>query len=97
MYVCSINPMHPLCGALSAKMCVFGLQAIRWSHIGILTCILAAVSNSITGLCFPYYLCGTILLTLFFIVWDWCVKSSETMGPFSMVCKSRANVFSLAY
>ena len=55
--------MHPLHDAVPV-----------WSHIGLLIRLLAAESLSHTGLSFPsQYLCGTILLTLYSMVWDWQV------------------------
>ena len=62
------------------RMCQCGLHAMLSSHIGILIQFLAAESRSSAGPLFPSQCpCGTILLTLYSIVWDWWVSSS---GPF---------------
>ena len=48
------------------------LHVVLWSHIGIHMRLLAAEPSSTTELLFPsQYLWGTILLTLYSMLWDW--------------------------
>ena len=65
------------------RMCQCGLHAVLWSHIGILMRLLAAEHRSTAGLLFfSQCLCGTILLTLYSMVWDWRVLRA---GPILFV------------
>ena len=61
------------------RMCERGLHAVLWSHIRIPIRFLAAEPRSIVE---PLFLsqcpCGTILLTLYSMVWDWRVSRA---GP----------------
>ena len=61
-------------------MCQCGLHDVLWSHICILMWRLAAEPRSTEGLLFPS-LCpsGTILLTLYSMVWDWRVSRALPM------------------
>ena len=55
-------------------ICHCGLHSVLWSPIDILTRLLAAEPRSTAGyLSLSQCLCGTILLTLDSIVWDWRV------------------------
>ena len=65
--------MHPLNGALPGPYVPYwGLHAMLWLHIGILMRRLAAESRSIARHLFlSQCLSGTILLTLYSMVWDW--------------------------
>ena len=56
-------------------MCKCVLRAVLWSHIGVLMCLLAAEPRSTAGPLFPSQ-CpyGTILLTVYSMVWDWRVS-----------------------
>ena len=59
--------------------CQRGLHAVLWSHIRTLMRCLAAEPCSTAGLLFPSRCpSGTILLTPYSMVWDWCVS---TAGP----------------
>ena len=62
------------------RMCQCGLYAVLWSHIGSLMHLLAAEPRSTAGLLFPSQ-CpfGTILLTLYSIVWDRLVSRAGPM------------------
>ena len=61
-------------------MCKRGLHAVLWSHIGTLMHRLAAEPCSTAGLLF-HFRCpsGTILLTLYSMVWDWRVSRAGPM------------------
>ena len=76
LYKVRCNPRQPLYGALpDPYMCQCGLHAVFWSHIGILMRLLVAEPRSTGGPLFPSQCpCGTILLTLYSIVWDWHSK-----------------------
>ena len=53
------------------RMCQCGLQAVLWSHIGILIRFLVAEPSSTKVPLFLFQSpCGTILLTLYSILWD---------------------------
>ena len=57
------------------RMYQSGLHAVLWSYISILMRHLAAEPGSTEGPLFPSQCsCGTILLTLYSIVWDWRVS-----------------------
>ena len=62
------------------RMCRCGLHAAMWCHIGTLMRRLAAEPRSIAGLLFPLqYLCGTIFVTSYSMVWDWRVSRARPM------------------
>ena len=51
------------------------LHAVLWPHISILLSLLAAEPRNTAGLLIPTQcLCGTILPTLYPMVWDWQVS-----------------------
>ena len=57
------------------RMCQAGLHVVLWSHIGFIMHRLAAEPHTTAGLLFPsQYLSGTILMTLYSMVWDWWVS-----------------------
>ena len=75
------------------RMCLCGLHATLWSHIGSLMRLLAAEPRSIAGLLFPLqYLCGTILVTPYSMVWNWRVSKA---GPMSLYWPSCSLPFCL--
>ena len=62
------------------RMCQSGLHALLWSHIGTLKHRLAAEPCSTAGLLFLSRCpSGTILLTLYSMVWDWWVSRAGPM------------------
>ena len=62
------------------SMCLCGLHAVLWSHIGILMLLLAPQPRSTTGpLFFSPCPRGTILLTLYSMVWYWRVLRAGSM------------------
>ena len=64
------------------RMCRCGLHAALWSHIATPMRLLAAEPRSIAGHLFTgQYLCGTILVTLYSMVWNWRVSRAGPM-PF---------------
>ena len=74
---CSLFMVIFLC-----RMCRCGLHAALSSHIDTLMRLLAAEPHSIAGLLFPFqYLCGTILVTPYSMVWDWRFSRAGPM-PF---------------
>ena len=82
LYKIRCNPMHPLYGAYLGPMCQWGLHAVVWSHISILMRLLVAQPCSTAGLLFfCQYLCGTIIVTPYSMVWDWLVSRAGPM-PF---------------
>ena len=65
------------------RMCRCGLHAALWLHIGTLLCLLAVELRSTAGLLFScQYLCGTILVTPYSMVWDWRVSRAGPIVPF---------------
>ena len=75
------------------RMCRFGLHAALWSHIDSLMRLLAAEPRSIAGLLFPcQHVCGTILVTLCSMVWDWRVSRA---GPMPFYWPSWSLIFCL--
>ena len=63
------------------RICRCGLHAAL-SHIGSSMRLLAAESRIIAGLLFPFqYLCGTILVSPYSMLWDWLVSRA---GPMSL-------------
>ena len=76
------DTMNPLYGAYLCRMCQCRLHAVLWSHIGILMRLLAAEPRSTAGpLSCSQCHCGTILLTLYSMVWD-CRLSKAGPIPF---------------
>ena len=56
------------------------LYWVLWFHIGILLSLLSAERRSSAGLLFPSeYLCGTIMQTLYSMVFDWRVLRAGPM------------------
>ena len=63
------------------------LHAALWSYIGTLMRLHTAEPRSIAGLLFPcQYLCGTILVTLYSMVWDWRVSRAGPMPLYWPSC-----------
>ena len=83
LYKIRCNPLHPLYGALPVPYVpVRVARGALWSHIGTLMRLLAAEPRSIAGLFFSFqYLCGTILVTPYSMVWNWLVSRAVPM-PF---------------
>ena len=81
LYTIRCSPMHPLSDVLPGPyVSVDGLHAVPWSHIGILMCRLTAEPRSTASLLFASQCpSGTILLTLYSMVWDWRVSRAGTM------------------
>ena len=80
MYKIMCNPMHPLSGALPGPYVpVQVTHGVLVANRGILMRHLAAEPRSAAGLLFSS-LCpsGTILLTLYSMVWDW--RGFKTMA-----------------
>ena len=80
-YVCCARSGVTWCtlfmGLYLGRMRQWGLHPLRWSHIGSLVRLLAAESRSTAELYFScqyLWLCGTILLTLYSMVWDWRIS-----------------------
>ena len=70
------------CSTVALRMCQCGLHAALWLHISTLTRLLDAETRSTAGLLFPsQYLCGTILVTPYSMVWNWLVSRAGLM-PF---------------
>ena len=68
-------------------MCRCGLHAALCSHIGSIMRLLAAEPRSIAGLIFPFqYLCATILVTSYSMVWDWRVSRAASMSLYWPSC-----------
>ena len=64
---CTLSIVLYLC-----RMRQCGMHSVLWSQIGILMCLHAAKPRSTAGRLFPSQChCGTILLTLYSMVWDW--------------------------
>ena len=65
-------------------------------HIGILIRLLAAEPRCTAMSIFPSQCaCGTILLTLYSMVWDWMVSRAEPKLIYWLVCFSLLSVFRL--
>ena len=72
------NPMHPLSGALPLPYVPALVTRGVWLLIGTSLRLLAVELLSIAGpLCPTQYRYGTILVTLFLMVWDWRVLRAE--------------------
>ena len=66
------------------RMCLCGLHAVPWSHIGILMHRLAAEPRATAGLLFAFQCpSGTVLLTPYSMVPDWQVSR---VGPVLFYC-----------
>ena len=88
-----VQPVAPSLWCSSFRMCLCGLHATLWSHIGSLMRLLAAEPRSIAGLLFPLqYLCRTILVTPYSMVWNWRVSKA---GPMSLYWPSCSLPFCL--
>ena len=75
LYRIRCDPIHPLYGALPVPYVPVRFHAVLWLHIGILMGLLAAQPRSIEGHLFTCECqCGTILPTLYSMVWDWRVS-----------------------
>ena len=87
-YVCCICPGATLCTLVMVPyLCQSVSHAAFWWHIGILMRLLAAETRSTAGLLFPSrYLCGTILLTLYSMLWNWRVLRDWQMFFFDLSC-----------
>ena len=81
LYKIRCNPMHPLNDALPGPYVPYVPgHVVPWSHIGILMRHLAAEPRRTAGLSFPSQSpSGTILLTLYSMVWDWRVLRAGSM------------------
>ena len=94
LYKIKCNPVHPLNGALPGLYVPVGLHAVLWSHIGTLMHRLAAEPCSKAGLLFPSPCpSGTILLTLYSMVWDWRVSKQGQCFFISLSCSIPTIVF----
>ena len=69
------------------RMGRFELNAAMCSHIGTLMRLLAAERRSTAGLLLTcQYLCGTILVTPYSMVWDWLVSRAGQMAFYRHSC-----------
>ena len=76
------------------RMCLCGLHAVTWSHIGILVRHLAAEPRSTASLLFSSQCpSGTILLTPYSMVWDWRVSRAWPMLFIGLSCSIPTIVF----
>ena len=71
-----VKPDSPSLVLYLCRICQCGLHVMLWSHIGKLMCLLAAEPHDIYS---PLSVCGTILLTLYVMVWDWRVLRGGPM------------------
>ena len=80
--VCYITSGVIRCTALSLQCSMYqwGLHAVLWSYFGILMLVFAAEPRITAGPLFPSQ-CpyGTILLTLYSMLWDWRVAKAGPM------------------
>ena len=75
LYKVKCSSIHPLYGSLPVPYVPVRVERGTRSHIGILMPILAAEPRSAAGPLFAYHCpCGTILLTLYSMVWYWRVS-----------------------
>ena len=82
LYKVRCNPLHPLYGALPVQFVLGWLHTAVWSRIGTPMRLLAAEPRRIARLLFPcQYLCGTILVIPYWILWDFRVSRAGPM-PF---------------
>ena len=80
LYKVRSNPMHPRYGALPSQYVPVGVHAVLWSHSGTLMRFLAAEPHSSAGHLFlNQYLCGTILVTSYSMVWHWRVSRAGSI------------------
>ena len=68
--------LYPLCTLILQlclrRLCHCGLLVVLWWHISIITPLLVAEPRRTVGLLFASQcLCGTILPTMYSMVWDW--------------------------
>ena len=71
LYKIRCNPLHPLYGVLPVPYVPVRVHTYR---------LLAAEPRSLAGLIFTFqYLCGTILVTPYSMVWDWRVSRAGPM------------------
>ena len=69
------------------RMCQFGLHPLHWTRIGILKRLLAAEPRRTAGCLFTcQYLCGTILVTPYSMVWNWRISRARTMPSYCPSC-----------
>ena len=62
-------------------ICQFGLHAVLWAPLGTLTRLLAAEPRSTARLLSPcQYLCGTILVAPYSMVWDYITFKEHANG-----------------
>ena len=82
-YKIRCNPLHPLCGALPVPYIpLLVTRGAVTAHWYTLMPLLVAEPHSIAEFLFPFqYLCGTILVTPYSMVWDWRVSRAGQM-PF---------------
>ena len=88
-YVCCIRSGAFRCTLLwcLCRMCQCGLNAVLWSHIGILLRRLAAEHCISAGLLtLSQCPCGTILLSLYYMVCDWQVLRVGPMIFIGLSC-----------
>ena len=84
LYKMRCNQMHPGVTLLMVlyldRMCLCGLHAVLWLHIGILIRCLAAKPRSTAWLLFlAQCSSGTILLSPYSMMWDWRVSRAGPM------------------
>ena len=73
--ICTLFMVFYLC-----RMCQCGLRAVLWSYFSIRMRLLAAEPRRTAGpLFFSQWPCGTILVTLYSMVWDWRVSRAGPM------------------
>ena len=82
-----VKPDAPFTVLYLGRMCQCGLHVVLWSYIGTLMLLLAAEHSSTTGLLFHcQYLCGTILVTPYSMVWDRRVSRDGPMPSYWPSC-----------
>ena len=80
LYKIRCNPVNPLNGALPGPYVPVRVHAVLWSHICSLMRFRGAEPHSTAGPLFSSQcLTGTILLTLYSMVWDWRVSRAGPM------------------
>ena len=84
MIDCSLGDTLEFCAAcfqiLFCSLMQCRLIAVLWLNNGILISLLATEPLSVARLLNPsQYLCGTIFLTLYSMVWNWRVSSAGPM------------------
>ena len=92
LYKIRCNPIHPFYGSYLCRMCRCVLHTALWLHMRCLHILsvylwLAAEPRSTAGLSFTcQYLCGTILVTPYSIVWDWRVSRAGLIPFYLSSC-----------